>query len=107
MPYDIREFEDGFKVCKKGKKKCFSHDPIPLDRAIAQRKAIGMSGGKMNIDQEVYIDKKFTKGFTIHTNTERDMNEVVDKLKKVFGASYFKGLNYKRPNKELAQKDSL
>jgi len=107
MPYDIREFEDGFKVCKKGKKKCFSHDPIPLDRAIAQRKAIGMSGGKMNIDQEVYIDKKFTKGFTIHTNTERDMNEVVDKLKKVFGASYFKGLNYKRPNKELAEKDSL
>lgn len=66
-----------------------------------------LNGGKMNIDQEVYIDKKFTKGFTIHTNTEHEMNEVVNKLKPIFGASYFKGLNYKRPNKELAEKDSL
>ncbi|QIG59400.1 putative cysteine protease [Dishui Lake virophage 8] len=107
MPYDIRKVEDGFKVCKKGTKKCYSKDPLPLKRAIAQRKAIGMSGGKMNIDQEVYIDKKFKKGFTIHTNTEKHMDEVVSKLKGVFGSKYFEGLNYKRPNKELAEKESL
>ena len=43
MPYDIRKFKEGYKVCKKGTKECYSNDPIPLSRAIAQRKAIGIS----------------------------------------------------------------
>lgn len=47
MPYDIREFPDGFKVCKKGTEKCFSKDPIPLKRAEAQRKAIAISEHKV------------------------------------------------------------
>jgi len=105
MPYDIRKFEDGFKVCKKGTKKCFSKEPIPLSRAIKQRKAIGLSGG-MAQDQEVRIsDSK--KGLTIHTNTEEHMNQVVSKLKGIFGAKPFKNLSYKRPNKKLAEQDSL
>jgi hypothetical protein len=44
MPYDIRKEKDGFKVCKKGTKKCFSNDPIPLSNAVKQRKAIAISG---------------------------------------------------------------
>jgi hypothetical protein len=43
MPYDIRKFPEGYKVCKKGTKKCYSNDPIPLKRAVAQRKAIAIS----------------------------------------------------------------
>lgn len=51
MPYIIKEFEEGYKVCKKDGKKCFSKDPIPLKRAIKQRKAIGMmSGGQTDAD---------------------------------------------------------
>lgn len=69
MPYDIRKVEDGYKVCKKGTKKCYSKDPIPLKRAIAQRKAIGMRGGdyfddedwekifKGNVEEEDVFDK--------------------------------------------------
>jgi hypothetical protein len=44
MPYDIRKVENGFKVCKKGTQKCFSKEPIPYERAVKQRKAIGLSG---------------------------------------------------------------
>ena len=51
MPYDIRKVKDGYKVCKKGTKKCFSNDPIPLSNAVKQRKAIAISehkkGGKL------------------------------------------------------------
>ncbi len=43
MPYDIRKFKEGYKVCKKGTQECYSKDPIPLKRAVAQRKAIGIS----------------------------------------------------------------
>lgn len=43
MPYDIRKFKEGYKVCKKGTSECYSKDPIPLKRAEAQRKAIGIS----------------------------------------------------------------
>ena len=45
MPYIIKKFKDGYKVCKKyNQKKCFSKDPIPLENAKKQMKAIGMSG---------------------------------------------------------------
>jgi len=46
MPYDIRKINDGYKVCKKGTKKCFSNDPIPLSNAVKQRKAIAISEKK-------------------------------------------------------------
>lgn len=61
MPYEIRKYENGFKVCKKGTNTCFSNDPIPLKNAVAQRKAIGisesgggMSGGSMIIKAPQY-----------------------------------------------------
>jgi len=69
MPYNIRKVEDGYKVCKQGTKKCYSKDPIPLKRAVAQRKAIGMRGGdyfddedwdkifKGNVEDEDVFDK--------------------------------------------------
>lgn len=40
MPYEIKKFKDGYKVCKKGGKKCFSNKPIPKDRAEAQMRAL-------------------------------------------------------------------
>jgi len=54
MPYEIKKFNKGFKVCKKtGDKKCFSNNPIPLKNAIKQRKAIsineGLYGGSFEI----------------------------------------------------------
>lgn len=61
MPYDIREFEDGFKVCKKNTKKCFSKEPIPLKNAIAQRKAIGMSGGSLSGGKMIIKAPKYGK----------------------------------------------
>lgn len=44
MPYIIRKFQNGYKVCKVDSNKCFSKEPIPLIRAKKQLKAIGMSG---------------------------------------------------------------
>lgn len=44
MPYIIKKFKNGYKVCKKdAPSDCFSEEPIPLKRAIKQRKAIGIS----------------------------------------------------------------
>lgn len=55
MPYIIKKFKDGYKVCKRDDKKvCFSNNPIPLERAKKQLKAIGMNehkGGKINKDK--------------------------------------------------------
>lgn len=48
MPYEIRKFPDGYKVCKKEEDKCFSKDPLSFKKAVAQRKAIGMSGSGMS-----------------------------------------------------------
>ena len=54
MPYDIRKFKEGYKVCKKGTNECYSKDPIPLKRAEAQRKAIGISkAGGAKLDDYV------------------------------------------------------
>ena len=61
MPYDIREFQDGYKVCKKVTKTCYSKNPIPLKRAIAQRKAIGMSGGEMSGGSMIIKAPKYGK----------------------------------------------
>ncbi|ULY68424.1 cysteine protease [Essdubovirus chlorellae] len=63
MPYDIRKFEKGYKVCKKGTKTCYSNDPIPKKRAIAQRKAIAISkyGGSELLGCGFYDDEDFTK----------------------------------------------
>lgn len=55
MPYIIRDFKEGYKVCKKDKpSECFSRKPIPLNRAIKQRKAIGITkSGGSNPDAEL------------------------------------------------------
>ncbi len=43
MPYEIKKEKQGFKVCKKGTKKCFSKKPLTKKKAIAQRTAIILS----------------------------------------------------------------
>lgn len=40
MPYEIREREKGFQVCKKGSRRCYSNDPLPLNRAERQLRAL-------------------------------------------------------------------
>jgi hypothetical protein len=47
MPYEIREREKGFKVCKKGSRRCYSNDPLPLNRAERQLKALYASEADM------------------------------------------------------------
>jgi hypothetical protein len=61
MPYEIRKFPDGYKVCKKETDTCFSKNPIPLKNAVAQRKAIGMSGGEMSGGAMVIKAPKYGK----------------------------------------------
>jgi hypothetical protein len=39
MPYKLKKFKKGYKVCKSSGK-CFSKKPLPRKRAEAQRKAI-------------------------------------------------------------------
>ena len=40
MPYEIRERKKGFQVCKKGSRRCYSNDPLPLNRAKRQLRAL-------------------------------------------------------------------
>lgn len=40
MPYKLKKFGKGYKVCKKTGSKCFSKKPLPKKRAIAQMAAI-------------------------------------------------------------------
>jgi|688.fasta_scaffold105212_6 hypothetical protein len=41
MPYKLKKFGSGYKVCKKyGKQKCFSKKPLPKEKAKAQMRAI-------------------------------------------------------------------
>jgi hypothetical protein len=47
MPYEVREQEKGFKVCKKGSRRCYSNDPLPLNRAERQLKALYASEADM------------------------------------------------------------
>ncbi len=50
MPYILRKFKNGFKVClKEDPSTCFSKKPIPKTRAIKQRRAIGMNEFKKKI----------------------------------------------------------
>jgi hypothetical protein len=51
MPYQIRKFKSGFKVCKQDEPKiCFSKKGLPLKRAKKQKIAIILSemGRKRN-----------------------------------------------------------
>jgi len=44
MPYEIKQVNDGFKVCKKiGKKECYSKRGLPYNNALAQMRAIIIS----------------------------------------------------------------
>lgn len=47
MPYEIRERKKGFQVCKKGSRRCYSNDPLPLNRAERQLKALYASEADM------------------------------------------------------------
>lgn len=73
MPYIIKKFEDGYKVCKKeDTNKCFSNNPLPLERAQKQIKAIGIKEGgaltrrqqflkKFNLDDKSYSLDELSK----------------------------------------------
>lgn len=44
MPYILKKFKNGFKVCKKDNpKECFSKEPMPLENAKKQKTAIILS----------------------------------------------------------------
>jgi hypothetical protein len=57
MPYKIKKFKTGYKVCKTDNTKCFSNEPIPLKRAKKQLMAIGISESKSK--QGGNINNKF------------------------------------------------
>lgn len=71
MPYKIVNVDEGYKVCKKDNNKCFSKEPLTLENAEAQLKAIGINshleGGAKPINQELYnkikdeVYKKYPK----------------------------------------------
>ena len=41
MPYELKRFETGFKVCDK--RRCFSNKPLSFNQAQKQRVAIAIS----------------------------------------------------------------
>ena len=43
MPYQIRKFSQGFKVCKLNSSVCFSNKPLTKKKATKQRTAIILS----------------------------------------------------------------
>lgn len=47
MPYEIRNVDNGFKVCKKRSKRCYSNNPLPRSRAERQLKALYASEADM------------------------------------------------------------
>jgi hypothetical protein len=47
MPYEIRNVKNGYKVCKKGSKRCYSNKPLPRSRAEGQLKALYASEADM------------------------------------------------------------
>lgn len=40
MPYELRKFKGGYKVCKKDSDKCFSNDPMSKEKAEDQMAAL-------------------------------------------------------------------
>lgn len=59
MPYYIKKVKDGYKVCKKDDKKCFSKEPISLETAKKQMKAIGMNEHKGGAKETESQSKKY------------------------------------------------
>jgi hypothetical protein len=61
MPYEIKKFDSGYKVCKENTDECYSKNPLPLERAKRQQKAIGISeakGGAKPSDPTLYEKAK-------------------------------------------------
>lgn len=60
MPYEIKKFDSGYKVCKENTDECYSKKPLPLERAKRQQKAIGISesGGAKPSDPALYEKAK-------------------------------------------------
>lgn len=50
MPYTIKKKKQGYKVCKKTGKKCFSKKPLPKKRAVAQMGAIMSNENKTPLE---------------------------------------------------------
>lgn len=46
MPYTIKKFKNGYKVCKKDDSKCFSNEPLTKENATKQLQAIVISEQK-------------------------------------------------------------
>lgn len=84
MPYTIKTFKNGYKVCKSDNTdKCFSKESMPLERAEKQKKAIEISeglegmakpltarlGGKVLLKREI-VDKFFPKSDEYKTYIE-------------------------------------
>ena len=95
MPFFIKKFKDGYRVCKKNdENKCFSNDALPLENAIKQKKAIeineGMHAGaytthrmkvlkKYNLDEKPYSLKELSK---ISKNIEKIDDDLLERIDK-------------------------
>ncbi len=73
MPYKIEKVDKGYKVCKINDTKCFSNEPLTLEQAEKQLKAIGMNthlkGMGKPQDKELYkkIKEEFYKKYPKHS----------------------------------------
>jgi len=73
MPYKIEKVDNGYKVCKIDDSKCFSNEPLTLEQAEKQLKAIGMNShlkgmGKPQ-DKDLYdkIKEEYYKKYPKHS----------------------------------------
>jgi hypothetical protein len=51
MPYDLRKFKGGYKVCKKNGSKCFSKNPMPKARAERQIAAMHINTNESALNE--------------------------------------------------------
>lgn len=113
MPYIIsKQGNNKFKVCKKDNpSKCFSNNPLTLENARAQLKAIGLNShlkGGNNI--EILNKLKKIKGLYLVGSanrnedfndldfvTEYNLNDIIENIKKYYDVSIIKnGIKFKQ-----------
>ena len=87
MPYEIRKFKTGVKVCKKTEpEKCFSKKPIPMKNAIKQKYAIEINerskkGGADKEETELNTDdEEEEKEEKEESDEEVQSKEITDEM---------------------------
>jgi len=81
MPYELKKFKNGYKVCKKiGDKKCYSNRPLNYKTAYKQRQAIGISESLSGGDLKIYSSDKKLHDFIDETIIEPDVKYLMEIL---------------------------